>query len=62
MARFNPVGWLRNQLLHTINRNRSCLAAHVLSAREPLVYSFMAGAGKTFRAGLLGFEREDRVR
>ena len=45
---FKPVGWLRNQLLHTINRNQSSLAAHDLNAREWLVYSFMARAGKRF--------------
>jgi hypothetical protein len=55
------VGWLRNQLPHTVNWNRSSLAAHALNAREWLVCSFMTGAGKRF-TGLLGFEREDRVR
>jgi hypothetical protein len=42
------VGWLRNQLPHTVNWNRSSLAAHGLNAREWLVHSLMTAGGKRF--------------
>jgi hypothetical protein len=46
---FNPVGWLRNQLLHTIDRDYRCFStAGGWGSYEPVICLFMAGSEKRF--------------